>query len=51
MRRRLELALFVAGLAAVVYGIWQIHRPSAWITAGLAAAATALISRTGEIGG
>lgn len=25
----------LGGAAAIVYGVWQIHQPSAWIVAGV----------------
>lgn len=25
----------VCGVAAIVFGVWQIHQPSAWIVAGV----------------
>lgn len=40
-------ALFFAGVAAVVYGIWMIYPPAAWIVAGFLAAtfaATAVVT-------
>ncbi len=32
----------VAGAAAVVHGVWQIHEPSAWIVGGAMAIVVAL---------
>ena len=29
--------LHIVGLGAIVWGVWQIHHPSAWIVGGLAA--------------
>ncbi len=30
-------AVGITGAAAVVYGVWQIHQPSAWIVGGIMA--------------
>ena len=27
--------VFLLGCAAMLFGVWQIHRPSAWIIGGL----------------
>jgi uncharacterized membrane protein len=35
-------AVAVAGCLAVIYGVAQIHRPSAWILSGLMAIAAAV---------
>ena len=35
--------LFFAGIASTVYGVWQIHRPSAWIVGGLVALAVIVL--------
>lgn len=35
---------FVAGLAAVAYGVWSIYPPAAWIFAGLSASTVAYLT-------
>jgi hypothetical protein len=32
----------IAGAAAITFGVWQIHRPAAWIVAGIMMLLTAL---------
>jgi hypothetical protein len=41
-------ALHIAGLGAIVWGVWQIHHPSAWIVAGLAAASYSFLASAGR---
>lgn len=31
----LETVATIAALASIVYGVWQIHQPSAWIVGGV----------------
>lgn len=40
--------LFLVGLGAVVWGVWQIHHASAWIVAGLAVAAYSALASAGR---
>ena len=36
--------VFVAGVAALVYGVAQVYQPAAWILGGLVTAAAALVA-------
>lgn len=45
MRRFVELVAFVAGWAAVIYGLAEIYQPLAWIAGGTVLVAAALVSR------
>lgn len=41
--RLLDAGLLLAGLACVTIGVAQVYRPAAWIVAGLAMVALAIV--------
>jgi len=41
-------ALHIAGLVAIVIGVWKIHHAAAWIVGGLAAVLYSLLVSAGR---
>ena len=47
MKRPLELALFIVGVASISFGVWSIYRPAGYIVVGLLLMLAAAFSRSG----
>lgn len=45
MRRKIELAAFGAGIAAIIYGLIRISVPAAWVAGGFTLIFFAILSR------
>lgn len=48
MADALLAVVFLAGLAALVYGAWLVYEPAGWLTAGLSLVATVVLHQRGR---